>query len=134
LPESFVKLDIIAVNLLLLEKVPLFSIPYLLLVQGLGPRIVSCPGDGAVFLGVQLQMRPVVVSTVESLGAEWAGKNYAVQLVLGLFVTLKVFLPLERSSVRTLWKVTAVHALGYPGEVHHSVTLAKPALLGAVES
>lgn len=76
--KSFVNLNAVAVDLLLLEKVPLLGIPDLLLVQGLGPRVVSCPGDSAIFLGVQLQMRPVVVSAVEGLGAEWAGKNYAV--------------------------------------------------------
>lgn len=62
------------------------------------------------------------------LVSEWrAGVN------LRLLVALEVFLPLERSSVRALGEVAAVHALGYPGEVHHPVTLAKPALLGAVE-
>lgn len=47
---------------------------------------------------------------------------------------LEVLLPLEGPPVGTLWEITPVHALGYPGEVHHPVPLAKFALLHAVQS
>lgn len=54
--SSLIGINAVSVGLLLLEEVPVLGISHLLLVQGQGPGVVSCPRDGAVLLRVEEQM------------------------------------------------------------------------------